>query len=69
MSSDEPLVIEGRFWLPNDRYRSYGRLEYDAEHGVRLHLVDTNLSGGTDERPQAARPIDVLYGERLGDRP
>jgi hypothetical protein len=69
MSSDEPLVIEGRFWLPNDRYRSYGRLEYDAEHGVHLHLVDTNLSEGTDERPQAARPIDVLYAETLGGSP
>ena len=69
MSSDDLLVIEGRFWLPDDRYRSYGRLEYDAEHGVRLHLVDTNLSGGIDQRSEAPRPVSVLYGEALGGSP
>jgi hypothetical protein len=69
MSPDEPVVIEGRFWLPNDRYRSYGRIEYDEENGVRLHLVDTNLTQQTDSGPRGPGYVEVLYGEALGGQP
>lgn len=69
MSSEGPTIIEGRFWLPNDRYRSYGRIEYDIEHGIRLHLVDTNLTHWTDSGPRGPDPIDVLHGEGLGGQP
>ncbi len=69
MSADDPIVIEGRFWLPHDRHRSYGRLEYDMEQGVRIHLVDTNLTQLTDTGPRGPAPADVLFGEALGGQP
>jgi hypothetical protein len=69
MSSEDPIVIEGRFWLPHDRHRSYGRLEYDMEQGVRIHLVDTNLTQLTDSGPRGPAPADVLFGEALGGQP
>jgi ApeA N-terminal domain 1 len=69
MNSDDPVVIEGRFWLPNDRYRSYGRIEYDEEHGVLLHLVDTNLTQLTDSGPTGPGPVKVLFAETLGGQP
>ncbi|HTA14077.1 MAG TPA: hypothetical protein VK781_04385, partial [Solirubrobacteraceae bacterium] len=67
MSSNyDPLVLEGRFWLPNDRHRSYGRLDHDLEKGVHLHLVDTNLWAHLDDPGEQPQPIDVLHGEGLG---
>jgi hypothetical protein len=70
MSSDSPVVIEGRFWLPTDRHRSYGRIDYDAEHGIRLHLVDTNLTQWDDgSGPRGPGPVEVLLGESLGGQP
>jgi hypothetical protein len=67
--ANETTVTEGRFWLPDDRYRGYGRLEYSPEFGLRIHLVDTNLTGWTDEGLERPEAIDVLHGETLGGTP
>lgn len=69
MNGSEVETFEGRFWLPQDRHRSYGRVDYDHEHGVRLHLVDTNLTEWTSNGPRGPGPVDVLHGETLGGTP
>jgi len=69
MTASEADTFEGRFWVPGDRHRSYGRVDYDHEHGVRLHLVDTNLTQRTPSAPSGLGPIEVLHGETLGGAP
>lgn len=68
MAQDKPLVIEGRFGLPDDRHRSYGRIEYSHQQGVRVHLVDTNLVSSVGDLEHPAE-VDALHGEALGGEP
>jgi hypothetical protein len=68
--SSEPEVVEGHFWLPGEEgHRFYGRLEYDIEHGVQAHFVDTNLIQHAPDGPVQPGAIDVLHGEALGGTP
>jgi hypothetical protein len=68
--SSDPEVIEGHFWQPGEEvHRFYGRLEYDLEHGVRGHFVDTNLIERAPDGPVQPGAIDVLHGEALGGIP
>lgn len=70
MSQFDDKSFEGRFWLPGDRHRSYGRVVFDHQEGVRLHLVDTNLTRWKDaEGPGAPPYAEVLHGETLGGTP
>ena len=69
MSSDSPLVIEGYFWLPDNQHRFYGKIDYDAAAGVRLHFFDTNLTRWDRGGPQGPGKIAVLHGEELAGRP
>lgn len=69
MADRDPEVIEGRFWLPGDKYRGYGRIEFDLVEGVRVHLVDTNLTDWATEGTPGPGPIEVLHGETLGGTP
>jgi hypothetical protein len=69
-TDDSSETIEGRFWLPDDRHRSYGRIDYDPVEGVRVHLVDTNLGRRTENgRLEGPGYVDVVHGETLGGTP
>jgi hypothetical protein len=68
--SESSEVIEGHFWRPGaHEHRFYGRLEYDLEHGVRAHFVDTNLIERSPEGLVPPGAIDVLHGKALGGVP
>lgn len=69
MSAD-PEVIEGHFWRPGEEeHRFYGRLEFDLEHGVRAHFVDTNLTEHSPDGPARPGLVEVLHREGLGGMP
>jgi hypothetical protein len=69
MSPDLPMVIEGHFWRPDDDHRFYGRIDFDHEKGLRLHLFDAHLTQWDDGGPRGPGAIDLLHGEELGGRP
>ena len=65
---DEDWEEEGRFWLPDDARKYYGRIDYAPSRGPGVHLLDSPLGQRDPNEIRPPRPR-LLFGETIGGTP
>jgi hypothetical protein len=63
----DPWTQEGRFWLPEQTAKTYGRIDYSPEHGLLVHLPESFLPRAELREPPAQ--VAALHGETLDGWP
>lgn len=63
----DPWTQEGRFWLPGEVARTYGRLDFSPDRGLALHLPESFLP--RCDPPEAPPQVLALHGETLDGWP
>lgn len=63
----DPWTQEGRFWLPEQTAKTYGRIDYSPERGLLVHLPESFLPRAELLQPLAH--VAALHGETLDGWP
>ena len=67
MEIEEAWTQEGRFWLPGQDEKTYGRVDYAPESDILVHLPDSPLPPLDLEEPPMS--VETLHGETLDGWP